>query len=109
MLHFFKKGKDKQDDTSITWNKQAKEALEQSMAQAPVPSMLKGKVEKELRKAAESAAKKAGRTEVTAEDLMAGLMEKLPANMKKQVEQAARQGPDGLKRLQQQFQKKSKK
>lgn len=108
MLHFFK-GKEKKDTSKMPWNQEAKNALEQSMAQAPVPNMLKGKVKKELSKAAEAAAQKAGRAEVTAEDLMAGLMEKLPKNMKQQVEQAARQGPDGLKRLQQQFQKKSKK
>lgn len=109
MLNFFKKNKEEKNTGTMPWNTQAKQALEQSVAQAPVPQILKGKVKKELAKAAEKAAQAAGHTEVTAEDLMAGLMEKLPAKMKKQVEQAARQGPQGLKNLQQQLSKKNKK
>ncbi len=84
---------------TLTWSDQAKQALEQAVGQAPVPKLMKGQIKKQLASAAEEAAKAAGHTEVSAEDLMNGLMAKLPDNMRNQVEKAAKQGPDGLKNL----------
>lgn len=84
---------------ALTWSSEASKVLEQSVAQAPVPGMLKGKVRQELAGAAEEVARSAGHSEVTAEDLMAGLLSKLPASMRTQVEEAAKQGPAGLKNL----------
>lgn len=83
----------------ITWSEKATQALEQAVGQAPVPSIMKGRVKKELQKAAEDITHQAGRAEVTAEDLMNGLLAKLPAGMRQQIEQAAKQGPEGLKNL----------
>ncbi|MBI1833405.1 MAG: hypothetical protein HYR90_01120 [Candidatus Andersenbacteria bacterium] len=93
---------------SITWSSEATEALEQTLAQAPIPKLLKGKVRRDLKKAAEAAAQKSGRTQVSAHDLMQGFMNKLPAEMRNQVEQAARKGPEGLKLLQKKLQSKKK-
>ncbi len=83
----------------ITWSDKATQALEQAVGQAPVPAMMKGRVKKELQKAAEDITCQAGRVQVTAEDLMNGLLSKLPAGLRQQVEQAAKQGPEGLKNL----------
>ena len=99
----FKK-KEKKDDTNndltaLTWDATATQALEQAMSQAPVPKMLKGKVKKELKKAAENVAQSNNRTTVTAEDLMQGMLVKMPANMRSKVEDAIQQGPEGLKNL----------
>lgn len=113
MFKFWKKSnketpKDKSDNSSgvLTWSIEATKALEQSVAQAPVPGMLKNKVKKELATAAEDTARATGHSEVTAEDLMAGLLSKLPANMRQQVEQAAKQGPEGLKNLEKRLRRK---
>lgn len=113
MLNFWKKKKSEQGDENtpqeadntpqtsgeLSWDAQATQALEQSVAQAPVPGMMKNKVKKELSKAAEEAARKAGHTTVTAEDLMNGMLSKMPANMRQKIEKAAESGPEGLKNL----------
>src|SRR5687767_11217795 len=99
----FKWGRKKQDDAAgsaqLTWSAQAEQGLVQALAQAPVPAMMKGRVRSELRNAAEAHALSAGRTEVTPEDLMEGMLSKLPANMRTQVEEAMKKGPEGLKDL----------
>jgi hypothetical protein len=83
----------KQKDTApkLPWSAQASEALEASLAQAPVPAMLKGAMRKELTSAAETAAQKAGHSEVAPEDLLNGLMAKIPASMRGKVEDMMRQ------------------
>lgn len=119
MLNFWKKKKNTNEDGAngdeatpqagsgtLTWNAQASQALDQAVAQSPVPGMLKGRLKKELSKAAEAETTKAGRTEVTAEDLMTGLMSKLPAHMRSQIEEAAKQGPEGLKNLEKKLKRK---
>ena len=95
----FNKKKNDTPDTEITWDSQAELALKQAVDGAPVPKPLKGKMEKELRKAAQAHTLRAGRNIVTPEDLMNGLLAKLPDNMKNKVEQAMQQGPAGLKNL----------
>lgn len=92
----------------LTWSKEATDALEQTLGQAPIPRLLKPKIRKELTKAAEALARKSGRTEVSAHDLMQGFLSKLPAEMRNQVEQAARKGPEGLKMLQKKLERKGK-
>lgn len=108
MFKLWKKNKSEKngDAGPLTWDTPAKQALEQAISQAPVPKMMKGVVRKQLSDAAEAQTRKAGRTSVTAQDLMNGLMEKLPANMRKQVEQAAKQGPQGLKNLEKRLKRK---
>jgi len=101
-----KKEESEKSSAVLTWTADASKALEQSVAQAPVPGMLKGRVKNELKEAAEQVASAAGHTEVTAEDLMNGLMSKLPAGMRSQVEQAAKQGPEGLKNLEKKLRNK---
>jgi histone H3/H4 len=104
MFNFRKK--EKKDDTnpaSFQWDATATQALEQAMSQAPVPKMLKGKVKKELKNAAETAAQAANRTTVTAEDLMQGMLAKMPSNMRSKVEDAMQKGPEGLKSLEDEF------
>lgn len=86
--------------SAITWSAEAQAALDQAVAQAPVPTMMKAMVKKELRKAAEEATQKAGRASVTPEDLIHGMMAKLPADMKTKVEDAMKKGPSGLQNLQ---------
>jgi len=116
MLQNFWKKKNSQNSPSddkevvkggkLTWTKEAQQALEQSVSKAPVPKLLKNRMKKELQKAAEEVTRKAGQTEVTAEDLMHGLLAKLPPGMKHQIQQAAKQGPAGLKALEKKFRKK---
>lgn len=106
MFNFRKK--EKKDDTNnsptpLTWDATATQALEQAINQAPVPAILKGKVKKELKKAAEAAAQAANRTTVTAEDLMQGMLAKMPAGMRSKVENAMQQGPAGLKNLEEEL------
>ena len=101
MFKFLNK-KNKNDETKQTkmeWEPQATTALEQSLSQTPVPAALKGTVKKKLMKAAEEQARKSGRNQVSAEDLMEGLLSQMPASMRAKVEQAAKQGPAGLKNL----------
>ncbi len=84
----------------LSWDNSAITALAQAVSQAPVPSMMKGRIKQELSNAAEEAARKEGKTTVTAQHLMAGILSRLPENMRKKVEDAAKQGPAGLKKLQ---------
>jgi hypothetical protein len=60
---------------------------------------MKGMIKSQLKSAAEEYTRQAGRTTVTAEDLMQGMMAKMPANMKSKVEDALKKGPQGLKDL----------
>lgn len=103
MFQFWKKSKSESSELStsgaITWDPKAQDALAQAVAQAPVPAMMKSMVKNELKKAAEEYAQKNGHTSVTPEDLMQGLMAKLPDNMKAKVENALKKGPSGLKDL----------
>ena len=119
MLSIFRK-KNKKEETAaptpapveggstgeLTWSKEATDALEQTLGQAPIPKLLKPKIRRDLKKAAEALARKSGRTEVSAHDLMQGFLSKLPSEMRNQVEQAARKGPEGLKMLQKKLEKK---
>ena len=86
--------------SQLSWNNSAITALAQAVSQAPVPSMMKGRIKQELSSAAEEAARKEGKTTVTAQHLMTGILSRLPENMRKKVEDAAKQGPAGLKKLQ---------
>lgn len=110
ILNFWKK-QQKQNDSNkavaghMTWEAQAETALNQSVSQAPVPAVMRSMLKSQLKASAEEAAKHAGRTNVTAEDLMAGLMSKLPANMKNKVANALKKGPAGLADLQKEFKK----
>lgn len=105
MLKLFRKKKDpahKDDATAaadLIWDTQATQGLEQALAQAPVPAMLKGKVRSELVKTAEEAARAAGQTTVTAQHVMEGLLSKLPAHMRDKVTSAMAGGPEKLKDL----------
>ena len=101
---FWKKKKSTEESTSnesaiLTWDDEARQALDQAVSQAPAPSLIKGRLKKELAKAAEQQTAKNGRTNVTAQDLMEGMLAKLPAHMRQKVEQAAKQGPEGLENL----------
>jgi hypothetical protein len=98
MFKFWKK-KAEEKSTSIPWTEPARQGIEQALQQTPVPAMLKGTIRKQLETAAEEAARTAGHAEVTVQDVMQGLLSKLPAGMREKVEQAAQQGPEGLKKL----------
>ncbi len=111
MFQFWKK-KEKNGDTqnnqkksALTWNASAIAALAQAVSQAPVPSIMKGRIKSELSKAAEQATIAAGKTIVTAEHLMSGILARLPKDMRAKVEAAAKQGPKGLKKLQDELRK----
>jgi hypothetical protein len=107
-LSFFKKKNQSQtnNDQPLGWHKQAKAALQQSLNQAPIPKMLKGRVEKELKKAAEQAARDAKSKIVTPEHVMQGLLAKMPAKQRAQVEDAMSKGPQAIKDLEKKFRKK---
>ena len=102
MFSFWQKKSPNQseDGESLTWDDSATKALAQAVGQAPVPGIMKQRVKRELEQAAEEYARKNGKTTVTAEDLMQGIMAKLPEGMRSKVEDAAKQGPEGLKKLQ---------
>lgn len=113
MFNFWKKSKeDNNKEVSetgeLTWTDEASKALDQAAAQAPVPAMMKNKIKTELRKAAEEATRKEGRNQVSPEDLMQGLMAKLPQNMRNKVENAMQKGPEGLKDLEKELKKGKK-
>jgi hypothetical protein len=94
-------GQKKKDEVpSLAWDPAAEAALEQATHQAPIPAMLRGRVKSELKKAAEEQARKNGHASVTAEDLMNGMLAKLPPSMKAKVEEAMKKGPQGLEDLQ---------
>jgi hypothetical protein len=96
-----KKSSNKSEDgANLTWDDSATKALAQAVGQAPVPGIMKQRVKRELEQAAEEYARKAGKTTVSAEDLMQGIMAKLPEGMRAKVEDAAKEGPEGLKKLQ---------
>lgn len=110
MFKFWKKKQAAGQDAStssgkLTWDAQAEAALNQSVAQAPVPKMMKAVVKSQLKKAAEQAARKAGRVTVTAQDLMEGMLSRMPANMRGKVEEAMKKGPSGLKDLEKELKK----
>tara|TARA_Y100000310_G_scaffold305285_1_gene345274 strand:- start:366 stop:701 length:336 start_codon:yes stop_codon:yes gene_type:complete len=86
---------------SLTWNSQATAAIEQSLAQAPVPKLMKNQIKKQLMNAAEATTRAAGRTEVTAEDVMQGLLASMPEDVRSQVEDAVQtKDPKKLQDLQ---------
>lgn len=91
----------------LTWDPQAQAALDQSVAQAPVPKMMKSLVKSQLRKAAEEFTRKANRTTVTPQDLMEGMLSKMPAGTRTKVEDAMKKGPQGLKDLEKELKKKN--
>src|SRR3989338_5276043 len=103
---FKKKSKEEPttDNESMRWDASATQALQQAVAQAPVPGIMKQQVKRQLQQAAEEYARNAGKTTVSPEDLMNGLMSKLPDNMRKKVEAAAKKGPEGLKDLEKEIQ-----
>src|SRR3989344_8675878 len=86
-------------EAGLPWDAAATDALEQALSQAPVPAPLKGRVKKELQRAAEEQARQHGHATVTAEDLMQGMLAKMPAAMRAKVEDAMKQGPEGLENL----------
>lgn len=93
----------------LAWDDAAAKALDQAAAQAPVPQLLKNKLRSELKSAAEHKARAAGHASVSAEDLMQGLLDKLPANMRDKITRAAQEGPVGLQKLEQEFKKDKQK
>lgn len=103
MFSFWQKkssNQNSEDGGTLAWDDSATKALAQAVGQAPVPGIMKQRVKRELEQAAEEYARKAGKTTVSAEDLMQGIMSRLPEGMRSKVEDAAKQGPDGLKKLQ---------
>lgn len=108
ILNFWKKQQSSslpEQADGIHWDPPAQTALDQAVSQAPVPAMMKSMVKSQLKKAAEEYTERSGRTLVTAEDLMHGMMAKLPAHMKSKVEDALKKGPDGLKDLESELKK----
>jgi Ser-tRNA(Ala) deacylase AlaX len=105
MLKFWRKSNPSSDTSSekLTWDDSARQAIQQSLQQAPIPAMLRGKVKKELEAAAEEAARADHKTSVTAQHVMTGMLNKMPANMRAQVEQAMKGGPEEIQKLQQRF------
>lgn len=103
MFSLFNKKQPKQEG-NMQWEESARQALNQAVAQAPVPSIMKQQAKRQLEQAAEEYARNAGKTTVTAEDLMQGLMARLPDSMRKKVEEAAKKGPEGLKDLEKEVQ-----
>lgn len=103
---FPKKSASSTTKSSLTWDPMASQALEKALSQAPVPGALKGTVRKQLTKAAENQARLVGHDTVTAEDLMQGLLAKMPANLRSKIEQAAQKGPAGMKDLEDELRQK---
>lgn len=104
MLKFWKKKKPQAESSSqstqLVWDPQAEAALNQAAAQAPIPKLLRSTVIKQMRDAAETAAREAGRTTVTAADLMTGLLSKVPPAMRAKIEDTLKNNPEDLKKLQ---------
>ncbi len=88
---------------TLAWDEAAKKSIEQAMANAPVPRLLRGRVMQGLIQAAEEKATEAGRDTVTAEDVVAGLLAKMPPALRDKVSQAIQKGPEGLKNLEQEL------
>jgi len=97
------KKKEQNNTNSLPWEEAATQALEQAISQVPLPGPLKGKVKKELAQAAETHAREQEHTAVTAEDLMNGMLAKMPAGAREKIEQAMQQGPEGLDKLKKEF------
>jgi len=106
MFSFWQKksSNDSASSEALSWDSSATKALAQAVGQAPVPGIMKQRIKRELEQAAEEHARKAGKKTVTAEDLMQGIMSRLPEGMRKKVEDAAKEGPEGLKKLQDEIQ-----
>jgi hypothetical protein len=85
--------------SSLPWSPEAEQAVEQALSQMPVPALLRGPLRSKLRHAAEDAARSANHTDVKPEDLMTGLLALLPANMRATIEQRVNEGPEGIKKL----------
>jgi len=84
--------KESGEEPGLTWDPAATQGVEQALTQAPVPKALRGRLKKELRKAAEEAAREDGATHVKPEHLMSGMLAKMPENMRSQIEEAMRTG-----------------
>jgi len=84
---------------TLAWDAAAQQSIEQAVAKAPVPRLLRGRVTQELIAAAEDKAREAGRDTVTAEDVVEGLLAKMPAGLRDKVANAMQQGPEALKNL----------
>ena len=98
-MKWFKKNNESPQQ-GLTWDPAASEAVQQALQQAPIPKMLLGKVKKELRKAAEDAARQANSDRVLAEHVMQGMLAKMPASGRDQVQSAMQGGPEELEKLQ---------
>lgn len=86
--------------SSLPWSPEAEQAVEQALSQSPVPALLRGPLRSKLRHAAEDAARVAQHETVQPEDLMQGLMGLLPPSVRATIEQRMKEGPEGLKKLQ---------
>ena len=92
--------------SQFTWDDSARQAIQQALSQAPIPAMLRGRVKKELEAAAEDAARADSKSHITAQHVMTGLLNRMPANMRAQVEKAMKGGPEEIKKLQQRLRRK---
>ncbi len=87
------------------WSQEAEQAVEVALGQMPVPALMRSVVRGRLRSAAEQAAGVAGHATVQPEDLVQGILDLLPGEMRETVEQRMREGPAGLEKLQDDLQK----
>lgn len=92
-------GLNKKESENITWSVEAEKALEQALDQFPGPKLMVLPIKGKLISAAETAAKEAGHEQVKPEDLMKGLMSMIPADMQAKIEERMKEGPEGLKKL----------
>ena len=99
-MSWFSKKKEDAPSGGLTWDPAASEAIQKALKQAPIPSMLQGRIKKELSKAAEEAARHANSDRVLAEHVMQGMLAKMPANIRDQVQSAMQGGPEELDKLQ---------
>jgi hypothetical protein len=98
-MKWFKK-KRESDKHDLLWDPSASEAIQMAMQQAPIPKMLQGRIRKELRKAAEETARQVKSDRVLAEHVMQGMLAKMPANIRDQVQSAMQSGPSEIAKLQ---------
>ncbi len=102
MLNFLKKNQTSNADqpSSLIWDPEASAGIQQALKQVHIPKILTGRIKKELRQAAEDAARADGRAHVTSQDVLSGMLAKMPADMRQQVTKAMQEGnPDELKKL----------
>lgn len=101
MLKFWKKKATEASfpPSDLTWDEAATQLLARAVVQAPVPALLRQRLQRELKSAAEAVTQAAGRTRVTTEDLVAGIMAKMPEKLRAQFEEAAEGGPEQLRKL----------